>query len=93
LALSCALACPGVSGVFEAAIFSSSPAGTSANQSPRLGSSICRDGRVCQYDRQLRPTLVAQLLATGRGPDDLVFGRTAALPFVPSTIRAVAREA
>jgi integrase len=44
--------------------------------------------------RELRPILVAHLLATGRGnPDDLVFGRTATLPFVPSTVRAAARSA
>ncbi len=44
--------------------------------------------------RELRPMLVAHLLATGRAnPDDLVFGRTAEQPFVPSTIRATARAA
>jgi integrase len=37
--------------------------------------------------RRLAPILAAHLLATGRGPGDLVFGRTAHDPFVPSTVR------
>lgn len=44
--------------------------------------------------RELRPTLVTHLLATGRGnPRDLVFGRNAELPFIPSTLRSAARSA
>lgn len=44
------------------------------------------------------PTIVARLMAahgllTARDGDDLVFGRTAALPFVPSTIRSRALKA
>ena len=35
----------------------------------------------------LRKTLAAHKLATGRDGDDVVFGRTAAGPFVPSTVR------
>jgi integrase len=35
----------------------------------------------------LRDHLLEHKLATGRSDQDLVFGRTAALPFVPSTIR------
>ena len=41
----------------------------------------------------LRRTLVAHKLATGRGEEDLVFGRTRSLPFIPSTIRTRANEA
>lgn len=41
----------------------------------------------------LRRTLAAHKLASGRGADDLVFGRTAALPFVASTVRARALKA
>lgn len=45
----------------------------------------------------LRPFLVGHLLDTRRGGDDLVFGRTEAAPFVPSTVgnraRSVWREA
>ena len=35
----------------------------------------------------LRPILAAHLLRTGRSGDDLLFGRTARLPFIPSTVR------
>jgi integrase len=35
----------------------------------------------------LRAELLAHKLATGRRGDDLVFGRTATLPFIPSTVR------
>jgi integrase len=41
----------------------------------------------------LRRTLVARKLASGRGGDDLVFGRTEELPFVSSTVRARALKA
>ena len=41
----------------------------------------------------LRRALAAHRLATGRGGTDLVFGRTASLPFTPSTVRARARAA
>lgn len=36
----------------------------------------------------LRDHLDQHMIATGRGGDDLVFGRTAADPLVPSTVRA-----
>lgn len=42
---------------------------------------------------RVRRDLVAHKLATGRGGEDLVFGRTAALPYVPTTVRARARKA
>lgn len=35
----------------------------------------------------LRPHLAAHKLRTGRGGDDLVFGRKASEPFIPSTVR------
>ncbi len=41
----------------------------------------------------LRPFLIAHKLATGRGGDDLVFGRTATLPFTSSTVGERARRA
>ena len=41
----------------------------------------------------VRRELAAHLLREGRSGDDLVFGRTATLPFVRSTIRARARRA
>jgi integrase len=41
----------------------------------------------------LRTELLAHKLATGRRDSDLVFGRTAALPFVPSTVRRHAIDA
>jgi integrase len=41
----------------------------------------------------LRRELAAHKLRTGRGPDDLVFGRAPRAPFVPSTIRSRARKA
>jgi integrase len=41
----------------------------------------------------LRTDLVAHKLLTGRSGGDLVFGRTATLPFVPSTVRRRAIEA
>lgn len=41
----------------------------------------------------LRKILAAHKLATGRGEEDLVLGRTAALPFVSSTIGRQARKA
>ena len=40
---------------------------------------------------QLRQLLRAHKLAAGRHGDDLVFGRTATLPFIASTVRARAR--
>jgi integrase len=42
---------------------------------------------------RVRRELAAHKLRTGRGDDDLVCGRTASLPFVPSTVRRRAREA
>jgi site-specific recombinase XerD len=41
----------------------------------------------------LRAELLAHKLRTGRGGEDLVFGRTASLPFVPSTVRRRAIDA
>jgi|SRR5947209_6932059 len=41
----------------------------------------------------LRPILAAHLLQTGRSDDDLIFGRTATAPFIPSTVRRRARDA
>lgn len=41
----------------------------------------------------LRKLLASHKLATGRTDVDLVFGRTAALPFIPTTIRSRARKA
>lgn len=41
----------------------------------------------------LKPLLAAHLLSTGRSEDDLIFGRTATLPFIPSTVRHRARAA
>jgi len=41
----------------------------------------------------LHRELVAHKLATGRGGDDLVFGRSATAPFIPSTVRRRARAA
>jgi integrase len=41
----------------------------------------------------LAPELAAHELRTGRRRDELVFGRTAELPFVPSTVRNRARAA
>lgn len=41
----------------------------------------------------LRAALAAHKLATGRDGDDLVFGRTTTLPFVPSTVRSRALKA
>ena len=42
---------------------------------------------------EVRRELVAHKLRTGRSGDDLVFGRTARTPFVPSTIGRRAKEA
>ena len=42
---------------------------------------------------RLRAELVAHKLRSGRGPDDLVFGRTATVPFARSTIHARAMRA
>jgi integrase len=42
---------------------------------------------------ELRPILTEHLLLTGRRENDLVFGRTATKPFVPSTLRARALRA
>jgi integrase len=41
----------------------------------------------------LRRALAAHKLATGRADDDLVFGRSASLPFIPSTTRRRALKA
>ena len=40
----------------------------------------------------LRRIMAAHKLATGRDGDELVFGRTPSLPFVPSTVRARSRR-
>lgn len=42
---------------------------------------------------ELRRELIAHKLRTGRDGDDLIFGRTAQLPFVPSTVGARAQRA
>ena len=42
---------------------------------------------------RLRTELAAHTLRSGRGDDDLVFGRTATVPFARSTIHARARRA
>lgn len=42
---------------------------------------------------QVRRELAEHKLRTGRGGDDLVFGRTADLPFVPTTVRTHALKA
>jgi integrase len=42
---------------------------------------------------RVRRELAAHKLRTGRGDGDLVFGRTADLPFVPTTVRSRARKA
>jgi integrase len=42
---------------------------------------------------RIRRELVAHKLATGRGGDELVFGRTPQLPFLPSTVRSRALAA
>ncbi len=49
--------------------------------------------RTIPLTSKLRRLLVAHKLASGRGPDDLVFGREATLPFVSSTVRARALKA
>jgi integrase len=49
--------------------------------------------RVVPMAGTLRSELAAHKLRTGRDRDDLVFGRTAGDPFVPSTTRRRAREA
>lgn len=43
--------------------------------------------RIVAIIPELRPLIVAHMLATGRRGDDLVFGRTARLPLVRSTVR------
>lgn len=42
---------------------------------------------------RLRAVITAHREITGRGDDGLVFGRTADLPFVPTTVRSRARKA
>jgi len=49
--------------------------------------------RTVPLSGSVRRHLAAHKLQTGRGGDDLVFGRTADLPFVPSTVRTRARKA
>lgn len=44
--------------------------------------------RIVPLVGSLKKTLAAHKLATGRSGDDLVFGRSATLPFVPSTVNA-----
>jgi integrase len=52
-----------------------------------------RKGRRVPIPTALRELLVAQLLATGRRDDELVFGSTASSPFSPSTLAGRARKA
>ena len=49
--------------------------------------------RAVPVTANLRELLVDHHLATRRGGDDLVFGRTVADPFVPSTVRSRALRA
>ncbi len=49
--------------------------------------------RVVPIAGVLRKELAAHKLRTGRGDDDLVFGRTPTAPFIPSTTRTRARKA
>jgi integrase len=49
--------------------------------------------RIVPIAGAVRRELAALKLRTGRGSHDLVFGRTATLPFIPSTIRRRARAA
>jgi integrase len=49
--------------------------------------------RVVPMADVLRRDLAAHKLRTGRGGDDLVFGRTAAQPFIPTTVRGRALKA
>lgn len=49
--------------------------------------------RVVPLAGRLRALVVAHKLATGRGGDDLVFGRSKTLPFIPSTVRSRALRA
>lgn len=49
--------------------------------------------RVVPVAGPLRAELESHLRMTGRSGDDLVFGRTATAPFVPTTIRSRARSA
>jgi integrase len=49
--------------------------------------------RVVPVTASLRRLLVAHRAATRRGGDDLVFGRTAVDPFIPSTVRSRALRA
>ena len=42
---------------------------------------------------RVRKEVAAHLLRTGRSGDDLIFGRTAELPFIPTTVRARALKA
>ena len=46
-----------------------------------------RGERSVPLSGRVKKELAAHLLLTGRSGDDLVFGRTAALPFIPTTIR------
>ena len=47
--------------------------------------------RVVWLVPELRRELIAHKLRTGRGGDDLIFGRTAIEPFIPSSVRRRAR--
>ena len=49
--------------------------------------------RVVPMAGRVRKALAAHKLRSGRDGDDLVFGRTATLPFIPSTVRRRALEA
>jgi integrase len=49
--------------------------------------------RVVPLVGRVKRELATHKLATGRDGDDLVFGRTATLPFVPTTVRSRARRA
>jgi integrase len=53
----------------------------------------CAGRRVVPLAGRLRAELAAHKLATGRGADDLAFGRTPSDPFIPATVRMRARKA
>lgn len=49
--------------------------------------------RIVPLAGRLRALVIAHRLTTGRGDDDLVFGRSSTLPFIPTTVRSRALRA
>lgn len=49
--------------------------------------------RIVPLAGRLRALVIAHRLTTGRGDNDLVFGRSSTLPFIPSTVRSRALRA